>query len=101
MPIEFQDLGDESVHDDFQRWRASHATGFFINVKSPANLMLHRSDCSHPGDSDWTLDSAGSWGSLTRSKKVCSSDRNVLVRWAAECAPSTTLLKCQTCNPDG
>jgi hypothetical protein len=60
MPIEFQDLDDESVHDEFQNWRSRNSAGYFINIRSQKSMMLHRSTCPHPGDSEWsTADQPG------------------------------------------
>jgi hypothetical protein len=100
MPVEFYDSGDERVHDEFQNWRSRNTRGFFINVKSPTELMLHRSECSHPGDTEWKQSDSDSWGSLTRSRKVCSTDRSALDRWIADNARAATLSKCKTCRPE-
>jgi hypothetical protein len=93
----FFDRDGEDAHRKFQRWRARHWNeGLFLNVRSPADVMLHRSPCPHLGDTDWARDEHG-WGSLTRSMKVCSTSRRKLERWASENA-TVTLKRCQHCE---
>lgn len=94
--LEFHDKVDEDSHARFQRWRSDNfSNGFFLNYKSPGNIMLHRSPCWHHGDTDWAAGEDG-WGSLTKFKKVCSLDRVELEHWANEHG-SGTLKKCQHC----
>ena len=88
---------DGDAHRDFQRWRAHHwGDGYFLNYKSPGNVMLHRSPCPHLGDTDWAPYEHG-WGSLTRSKKICSTDSRELERWVSENA-TAALKRCQDCE---
>jgi hypothetical protein len=80
----FFDRDEEDAHVHFQRWRARHwADGYFVNYKSPNDVMLHRSPCPHLGDTDWVRFEQG-FGSLTRNKKICSTDRPELERWASK-----------------
>ncbi len=93
----FFDRDDENAHGDFQSWRQRHyEDGYFLNFKSPNDVMLHRSPCPHLGDTDWDRAEQG-FGSLTRSKKVCSTDRLELERWVDENATGT-LKRCRDCE---
>ena len=93
----FFDRDDEDAHVKFQRWRTQHwGDGYFVNPKSPNNVMLHRSPCPHLGDTDWARAEEG-FGSLTKSKKVCSTDPRELERWAGENATSA-IKRCRDCE---
>jgi hypothetical protein len=93
----FFDRDDDNAHDHFQRWRSRYwDDGFFLNYKSPNNVMLHRSPCPHLGDTDWARAEYG-FHSLTRSKKVCSTDRRELEQWAREHTASS-LKRCRDCE---
>ena len=93
----FFDRDDEDAHDAFQRWRSRHwGDGYFLNYKSPNNIMLHRSPSPHLGDTDWASAEYG-YHSLTRSKKLCSTDRRDLERWVGENA-TAVLKRCQDCE---
>lgn len=97
MIEEFVDAGEHKVHEAFQHWRREHMDGYFLNVKSPSVLMLHRADCLHHGDPDWSTDNPAGWGSLTRTRKVCSDDRDELVAWATGNAGTATVKRCKDC----
>lgn len=93
----FFDRDDENAHAGFQRWRSHHwGDGYVVNYKSPNNVMLHRSPCPHLGDTDWARGEQG-YGSLARSKKVCSTDRRELERWTSENATAALRL-CRDCG---
>ena len=93
----FFDRDDENSHESFQRWRSRHwDDGYFLNRKSSRDVMLHRSPCPHLGDTDWGRGEQG-WGSLTRNKKVCSTDRRELERWASENV-TAALKRCKDCE---
>jgi hypothetical protein len=93
----FFDRDDEDAHDDFQRWRSRHwSDGYFLNYKSPNNVMLHRSPCPHLGDADWTR-AEYRFHSLTRTKKVCSTDPRELEQWMDENAKAA-LKRCLDCE---
>ena len=81
----FSDRDSENAHAEFQKWRQQHfEDGYFLNYKGPSNTTLHRSTCwRHFGDTDWDRYREG-WGSLTRSMKICSTDRRELMQWARE-----------------
>lgn len=50
----FSDCQGENAHDRFQQWRERHyKDGFFLNPRSPGDVMLHRSACSHLKGTDW------------------------------------------------
>ena len=94
MPKVFWDKQDNDAHDHFQNWRrANDGIGLFINVKSMKRGMLHKVLCPHPGDTTFSNESQ----SLTRKRKVCSTSREELERWAAE--KSLTLTSCGDCKP--
>ncbi len=57
--------------------------------------MLHRVSCSHPGNTEWE---AGEWGSLTRTRKVCSTDRRELAQWVQR-QGQRVLSECNDCKP--
>lgn len=51
----FSDREDgPGAHQAFQGWRETHlADGFFLNLRTSNNAMLHRASCPHLGDTDW------------------------------------------------
>ena len=74
----FFDRDDEDAHDDFQRGSAATgATASSSTSESPDHVMLHLSPCPHLGDTDWTR-AEYRFHSLTRTKKICSTDRREL-----------------------
>lgn len=75
----FKDDMNEDAHDRFQRWRNANQDGFFVNQKSGRSAMLHVASCPHAGNTAWAR---GDWGSLTRNRKICSSDKEELLNWA-------------------
>lgn len=99
MVLEFQDENGKFAHDEFQKWRRKNANGFFVNVKSKNNLMLHRVSCSHPGDSEWTREENKTWGSLTKNRKACAEDVLRLQSWAKEKYKSAETKMCNSCKP--
>jgi hypothetical protein len=99
MIVEFQDKNGESAHSDFQNWRRGNENGFFINVKSKNDVMLHRVSCSHPGNTEWQPEENEKWGSLTKNRKVCSDDVQELQDWAREKYSAAKLKMCNSCKP--
>ena len=99
MVIEFRDENGKSAHNDFQGWRRSNEGGFFINVKSKNDLVLHRAPCDHHGDSEWETEKAESWGSLTKKMKACDDDLLKLREWAEEKYRGVKLRACKDCKP--
>jgi hypothetical protein len=92
MIKEFPDKNGPDEHERFQRWRRENPSGFFINYKSPNNLMIHSVPCSHSGDTEWEV---GEWGTLTKKRKICSTSEEKLQQWAAE--HNLALKKCRDC----
>ncbi len=71
------------MQEQFQEWRRNNPSGFFVNCKSANDLMLHRANCWHHGD---TQTGPEEWGSLTAKLKVCSTNRRELEEWAEKWA---------------
>lgn len=86
--VTFQGPKGSREEEGFAKWRREHPEGFFINYGSPSDIMLHRQSCRH-------FDFRKPVG-LTSYKKVCSTDRQELVRWAAT---HGSLRFCSTCSP--
>lgn len=97
MIAEFQDAQNTFDHEKFQTWRRQNDGGFFVNVKSPTNLMLHRTVCPHHGDSEWERETG--WGSLTRSRKICSDSVAELQKSIAEKYSAAKFKMCADCKP--
>jgi hypothetical protein len=95
MMSDFFDDDREEAHKAFQLWWQDNPAGFFINCKAARDWMLHRVNCLHPGSTDWQ---AGEWGSLTKRRKVCSTNRQELVKWARQHGTSS-LKTCSDCKP--
>ena len=95
MIVEFYDKTNGDDHEKFQQWRRENDNGFFINIKSSNNIMLHRVHCPHPGGTEWEK---GEWGSLTKNRKICSTDKNELLNHAKK-KYTTDLKVCRDCKP--
>jgi hypothetical protein len=94
-PLEFYDGDDDNAHTKFQQWRHQHyQDGYFLNYKGLSNTMLHRVPCWHLRD-PW--DRNEELGSLTRRRKVCSTNRRDLEQWAKK-RGVRTLGQCQDCS---
>ena len=96
-PTEYYDRDNDNAHAEFQQWRhQNYEGGYFLNYMGPSRIVLHRSACSgHFGDTDWERDREG-WGSLTRNKKRCSTDKRELESWASKHG-TLALKQCQDC----
>jgi len=92
----FQDKDYGDTHAAFQQWRRHNPEGYFLNLKSSRNAMLHRTLCPHTGDTEWGHGEEG-YGSLTRSKKICSENSRELEEWAAKNV-AESLKKCRDCS---
>jgi hypothetical protein len=90
----FRDDSPGDSHKAFQKWRKTHPHGFFLNCRSSSSALLHRVDCQHPGNTEW---SAGPWGSLTSRAKICSENVDALREWANEHGYDVS--ECQDCRP--
>jgi hypothetical protein len=99
MSIEFHDSQNECEHSNFQRWRRENENGFFVNVKSENNLMLHKADCKHLGDAIWEKDDSEAFGSLTKTRKICSNNSNDLQDKIRKEFSSVKLKFCNDCKP--
>jgi hypothetical protein len=74
---------------------AKHDDGFFLNCKTTTVWMLHRSTCPHPGGTDVK---AHVWGSLTKKRKICSTNRTELEQRAREKGVHEFQV-CSDCHP--
>ncbi len=99
MIVEFHDGNGESAHNDFQDWRRENESGFFINVRSRDDQMLHRASCSHAGNTEWKPEDHDDWGSLTKSRKICSTDIRELQDRIEEEGGIIILKVCGDCKP--
>lgn len=79
----FEDVPGDIQHQRFQEWRRANSAGYFLNIRSRRDLMLHRATCKHHGDRDWQSDADGS-NSLTKKAKACSSSESLLRDWAQQ-----------------
>jgi hypothetical protein len=95
---EFHNNLMDNAHDAFQAWREQHPHGFFINWKSPNNMMLHRVECQHYGTTDWEINKARGWGNLGETKKICDTDKAALEHHARKHGTSE-LRYCRDCAP--
>lgn len=90
------DVRDEpNAHGQFQAWRREHPDGFLLNRKSAISGLIHRVDCPHLGDSQWT---AGSGQDLTRQRKICSLNLRELTVWAQQNGLKRLAI-CTDCRP--
>ncbi len=93
-PTEYYDRDNDNAHAEFQQWRhQNYEGGYFLNYKGPSNTMLHRVPCWHLRD-PW--DRNEELGSLTRHRKICSTDRRRLGQWAGTKGVEN-LKQCQDC----
>lgn len=86
----FWDRDDRGAHVAFVKWLDENPDGFVINCRTANDMMLHRSSCSAVIFDDPV--------SLTRKRKVCSSDREQLERWAKKHG-GEPLRYCKMCSP--
>lgn len=96
MVSEFVNSGLGDAHSAFQQWRTDNPGGFFINCRESGGWMLHRVECPHHGSTDWQA--GGEWGSLTRTRKACSSNLAELREWARQSGVGD-LKSCSDCKP--
>ena len=89
---------ENDAHESLQQWRLNNPDGFVINVRSHNNIMLHRATgCLHLGDENWYQGKEG-WGSLGKTTKVCSLNREQLIEWTKDYY-KIDLKICKHCNP--
>lgn len=88
MIVEFHDKKDQVLHHEFKEWGLAHFyDGLFLAFKDRRSASLHTSYCRgrSGGGSNWD----GFFGigseppvSLTKNRKVCSTDQIELLSWA-------------------
>ena len=81
---------DENASDKFLKWTGQNTGAFFLNIKSPNDIMLHKVPCGHFVFKEEV--------NLARHKKVCSSNRRELEIWADNHG-NARLKICSTCKP--
>ena len=86
----FHDKDAPEAQAKCERWRQTTSHGYYINYRSRSNLMIHRVGCPH--DTPWNQ----KWGSLTRTKNMCSSSEDALAEWARANAHAP-LKRCSDC----
>ncbi len=94
MVTEFIDAIDVSVHDKFQSWRTTHQDGFILTLKTRALANLHSSRCKHFGNGPPYFLMQDSFVSLTKKRKVCGLEEELLA-WAT--ARGISVKPCHDC----
>ena len=90
--VSFWDRHDPGAHAAFLEWREEHSDWYVLNCTSGSEIWLHELRCSaFDFDPDTKV-------SLTRNRKICSSDRDQLTRWA-RWQWGVTLMDCSRCKP--
>lgn len=89
----FKDEPMKGAHADFQAWRERWPAGFFLNLLSAKEAMLHRVACGHLESPAKEL--AGDWN-LTRREKVCSASAMLLGAWAMR--EGLVVSRCRDCK---
>jgi len=85
--------GEPRAHQKIQDWRRGNEQGFFINLHTKSEGILHRALClSHFGDTEWEPPRPG-WGSLGSTPKVCSPKKEELLSLDLRVKP------CTSCQP--
>lgn len=97
MLTKFKDSRDVVSHADFQRWRQANPEGYFANLKTRSEILIHEALCTHPGDAEWECGDDG-YNSLTKKLKVCSNDLGSILNWAKENNISV-IRRCTDCDP--
>lgn len=81
------------AHNDFQKWRQGHASGFILRFTAKRRAYLHKADCPHFGNPKWKFRKGGH--SLTSHLKVCDENRRHLEWWAKQSGVAVTF--CADC----
>ena len=81
------------AHNDFQKWRQGHSSGFILRFTARRRAYLHKADCLHFGHPKRKFREGGH--SLTSHLKVCDERRRRLEKWAAE--SGVTVTQCGDC----
>lgn len=77
----------ELADKQFKEWQSSNSDGFYLNVKSKNDAMIHRADCWHFG-TDGILNAA-------KNLKICSSGFEELKEYSAQNYPNYKI--CSSC----
>ena len=82
----------ETADQQFRNWqgesvKTENRKGFYLNIRSNKNAMIHQADCKHLGVTD-DMNS-------TSNSKVCSDDYVELKEWANKNYPDYKL--CSDC----
>ena len=86
MPI-FHDPIDPADNEAFLAWISVNPQGYYLNQKKDREAMLHRGQCFHI---EFTVPVR-----LTAAKKIASTDRAHLERWAR--AKDIQITRCSDC----
>ncbi len=98
MIEEFDDAKNPQAHDNFVQWGLDHKAGFFISIRSPTDMMLHRVGCWHVYRKDGTPFYDGkTTGNLAKNPKICSLATRELKDWAKD--KGIELRECAHCSP--
>jgi hypothetical protein len=93
-PKIFSSATGEDAQDAFQQWQEANRGGFYINLKTKSQGMLHKVGCGHVGQpGDWDPD----FGDVARRAKVCHRDRAALLSWAQR--EGVVVNHCADCKP--
>ena len=87
---EFDGTPGEKSEEALLVWMGAHPDGFVLNFKGHQAPMLHRAHCGHFKGFTSPVD-------LTKSKKVCSLNRDALVRHGK--AEFGDVRICGSCRP--
>jgi hypothetical protein len=80
MWIGFLDQDDRIEHNDFQKWRLRHRTGFILRFTVSRRAYVHKANCRHFGEASIRYNKEH--GSLTSQLKVCHVSQTELEAWA-------------------
>ena len=86
MTVETFHLQDKA----YARWRGDHPEGYVLAVRPNRAPTLHRAGCA-------AIRGGSSGRALTRTPRVCSSDRDELEAWAR--AEGRMIVPCAACTP--
>jgi hypothetical protein len=86
MPI-FHDRLDPYDNEAFLAWIAANPSGYYLNQKKSAEAMLHRGKCFHI---EFNIPVR-----LTAARKIASTNRQALERWAA--SENIRVTNCSDC----
>lgn len=77
--------------DRYIAWSEQNQAGYVLNVRTSRKpAMLHRTTCHH------IYPEKPEYGDFTKSRKVCSTDRQSLERWAKQ--EGMQFVLCSSCD---